>query len=436
MLNAIKSLKRLKLLTFLIIFQLALGISLINNVVNQNTSNIENRKIFNRIFDINNTYRIRITSDTGIEPPQGTEGKLYEISNELYKLKSDNKIKNIYSYGSFPCTFEEIDKVGYEIYKDIANKPGETLNSYVNNIIVDENFIDRYSIEVDEGRTLESNDFYINFSKECIPILLGSSYKKDFKIGDIFSKEIFIGVDEKGNISEKTLKNVDFKVVGFIKDYSLITFGSKTTDFGAVRYSNGIVVTPFINNSFEFGRPVVLNDLGLFIELNDNSTINNLQEELNVLLSRLDTDNVYKLKYTVEDMSESLQNIDQSMKHDVNVVLILGAILTSLSIVGITTTILGELEQRRKEFGVKIAHGCDNKTLCKEIIYEVGLMITVSIIISNIYLKVTGNNYKLNLTMLGINIAIILLLTLIVSILPILSMKKYEPVELLKEESK
>lgn len=436
MLNALKSLKRLKLLTFLIIFQLALGISLINNVVMQNTKNIDSKQIFNKIFNIENTYRIRLNSralrDINSNEVKGENYKLTQIASGIKSLKDKGKVKDVYNYASLPCRFQKISGVGEKLYMDVASRPGESMNSYVNTIMVDENFLQRYPLEVDEGRSLNKEDFKIDHRKDYVPILLGSAYKEEFKIGDTFTNKCYDAVDMNSTFIPENIHDINFKIVGFIKDYSLITFSSKTTSFNAVRYSNGITVMPEVGNSFDYGKPVILSDLGLFIELNKNSSIDDLKNDLNEIILKFDPTKECGFDYSIQDMHDSLKNVDDSMKHDVNVTLILGVVLTLLSLVGITTTILGQLEQRKKEFGIKVSSGCNTKTLCKEIIYEILLMTTASIVISNIYMEFTMKEYKLSLIALIIDILLIFIFTLLISVLPVRNIRKYNPIELLK----
>ena len=60
MYNAFRSLGGFKLLTLLVIIQLALGISLLDNVAMQLMGVINKRDVYTEMFDVNNTYMIRV----------------------------------------------------------------------------------------------------------------------------------------------------------------------------------------------------------------------------------------------------------------------------------------------------------------------------------------------------------------------------------------
>ena len=68
-----------------------------------------------------------------------------------------------------------------------------------------------------------------------------------------------------------------------------------------------------------------------------------------------------------------------------------------LAIIGITTAILGELKQRRKEFGIRMACGASIKDISKEIIIKVLILSFISAILGFLYVGYTVGEYTLGL---------------------------------------
>ncbi|MGL4106725.1 ABC transporter permease [Clostridium sp. LP20] len=429
MLNAFKSIKRLRMIAFLIIFQLALGLSLLNNVILQSKGAVDKKTAFNNMFNAKNTYVVRIreadeqldkrTQDEWIKNQQ-------KLSDDLYNLKGNGVITNVYSCFNSPMMLNSL----IETYSNKSDKlqPQDQPKLY-SALEVDKNFIDRYTFSVDEGRTIIKEDFNLDYKTQNIPILLGSDYKKDFKVGDVLNQTECIGYTD----DTMDLVDANYEVVGFLKKDSVFSFFTKNSFFDSVTFSNSMIVKP-ANYFFYSSSFVALNDVGLFLEVNEGTTTEDVNRIVEEITNKVEKDTGLKhisgtifLKDQVGDVNEKLQN-------DVNVKLLLGIVLTILSVIGITTTILGEFKERRKEFGTRLAIGASTKDLCKELVYEILIMVSIAVIISNIYLKLTLGVYKLSPIILIINIVIILIFTLIISLLPIVVLRKYNVIDLLKED--
>ncbi len=108
MYNAFRSLGGFKLLTLLVIIQLALGISLLDNVAMQLMGVINKRDVYTEMFDVNNTYMIRVRNavswggnnsaellDEGTEElaSEKAEELTKEICKDIYDLKDKRMIK-------------------------------------------------------------------------------------------------------------------------------------------------------------------------------------------------------------------------------------------------------------------------------------------------------------------------------------------------------
>ena len=430
--NAIRTLKKLKLVTVFAILQLSLGILLLNNVAIQRSNVVNREEIFNKMFDINNTYLVRVEKVNEQNMEKIAIPRLENICSEIYDLKDKKKVKNVFSCFNNPFVLEELQSIADKKYDSLRNSTNEEYQRHVCNLVIDENFFQKYSFRAKNGRTFEKEDFSKDYKTENIPIMLGSDYEKYCTVGQTFDVQYIDLVNGSG-----IRDDLKFEVVGFVEDYSLITFLEKDEDiFNDIRYSNSIVVIPNIPNLFNYSEALSLNDVGVFIELNNNEDISQVEENLKNIIKKVDPENEYKFTYSIVDLRNKIKNQNDFLKNDINVTLYLGITLAILSIIGITTTILGNLKQRKKEFGIKIASGATISVLCKELVYQTLIIVLSSAIIANICLYCKIEDYSINTTMLLINIGFIAVFTLIISIVPILTLKKYDPIQLLMEEEK
>lgn len=430
MFNAIRSIKRAKVFVFFIVFQLALGLALVNNVLIQNFGAMSKKEAFIKMFNPNNTYVVRILE--GIQEDDTTPSPdisySYKIRDEIYNLKKENLVNDVYSCFNNPIMLEHIEEIAPDKYKKLY---GKLKGQFLCNLVIDENILKRYSFKVSEGRELNKDDFNIDYKKETVPILLGQDYKGRVSIGDTFSEKKVIEYDEEGNSIKDDVK---FEVVGFLETDSTFTFLSKRTFFQEVTFSNSIVIIPEVESVVFYSSAISSHDVGLFVQGNENSKKADIEDYANKIIKSVDPDNLYSYKAQVTYLKEDIEKVDTNLQNDINVKILLGTVLTILSLVGITTTILGNIKNRRKEFGTRLSAGATIKRLCQELVYEVLIMTTMAIVISNIYLKSTMEVYKLSLTLLLSDIGIILIFTLIISILPVLVLRKYNVIDLLREE--
>ena len=429
MFNALKSIKRLRMLTFLMVFQLAFGLSLINNVIFHNLNTIDKKIAFTTMFDVKNTYLVRVQPNFKQNEiiPNGEFLTTKKVADEIYKLKDTGIVRNVYSCFNNPKVSPILEGKNSIEY---SNMSPEIVPRFLCNLVIDENFIDKYSFEVDEGRGLSKSDAHIDYETQEIPILLGQDYKNNMSIGDTFKGPATI----KYTDSEFISKEVSFKVVGFLEKDSAFTFLAKTEIFKAVTFSNSIVVIPGIKDVDMYSTTIALNDVGIFIEGNDGTTHDDIENKIRNVIKDIDPNNVFKYEYKITSLNDDIASISENFQNDISTNLLFGVVLTILSLVGITTTILGELNSRNKEIGTRISVGATIKALCIEQIYEIMFMITISIAISNLYLKFTSEDYQLSIGLIIANIVILIIFTIVISIMPILRLKNYNVIDLLREE--
>ncbi|MGL6184388.1 MAG: FtsX-like permease family protein [Clostridium chrysemydis] len=415
--NALKSITRMKFLFFLIILQLSIGLYMVNSATAIIQDNTLKKKNFDKLFNFNNTYVARIIPEN-YGPNITTD---YNKVNEFYKRLGDFKKQGLISRYSivFPMLFEipGIDKFLPEEFKVATEKTA----IHRAKILVNNEFINNYDIKVVQGRTLNENDFNLNWNEVEIPILIGNAYVDKLNVGDIVTSNLRY----KFNEAKNSMIKVKFKVVGIMEHNSIPTILAKSDFLENVVYSDYTVVIPSINDFFMLSPGVALGDQGVYIESN------NIEEFERAISSELDSENMkinlYSLKSDYDGIMKELS------KNIINSVL-LGFTLLLLSLIGITVILLGELQRRKREFGIRLGCGATLSDLCKEIIFEVMYMMIFSSILSVVLmcLRNIGKNNFMSYQLVLVNIILITIFTFIISIIPVLKIKKMNVVELIR----
>lgn len=441
MLNSLKSLKRMKLMAFLIMLQLAIGLSLLNSTAIIIDENNKKMSYFEKLFNFENTYMINIVRsyDENLEIQEESEvdsvkrikrelDTLYKFNQELDVLKDKSIIidKNIYFCSSTPI-IEEIDKIQTK-YSDLSGGQREDYTAKIN---VNYDFIDRYNLKISKGRGFKKDDFNINYKTESIPIIMGEEYDKHVKIGDKFKGLVNTGelIDENSNL-KFNIAEVTYEVIGFYAHNGIPAVRITNEIIRNMKYSDAFVIIPTIKDLAYLNEATCISDGGLFLEISDYNYLSYIENKFKNDLDKINLNIKFKA------LNEEFLEYKKTLIKDVINSLLLGATLIFLSIVGITSVLLGELNKRKKEFGIRIASGATITTLCKEIILENLWLVSFSAIISFMILgiksiAIQGENI-IRVNVLVVDIFIIVFLTLIISIIPIIRIKKMNPVELLR----
>lgn len=451
--NAFKSIKRMKFIAFLIVLQLSISFLMVNST----SSIIDKYKVkldgFSRLMNFNNTYLLRIFPDekkiNDVFSENSDSKKAHYFMRETYFISQKNieKIKNNFDVKMFfnsPAPTFIPEKYYIEKYKNMT--PENPDNVKVSSIQVDYNFINSYKLNIAEGRNFTKEDFDVDYKTTPIPIIVGLDYKEKLKVGDIIDYNIDVDeflVSEKDmsnfqkysnkNIEQKTI-NLKLKIIGFYADNDIPSMFTKSDFIDKVIFSNSYSIVPCIKNLPGYDEPIIIRDYGGFVEVNSPDTIDAIKKELEPELK----EKGMFLKTT--NFKEEYNKFYELMSRDVLKSSLLGVVLMIMSIIGITSVLLGELRDRKKEFGIRISCGANIKTLCKEMFFEIALMIGISSVISiggMILKNLKDNNYE-SLTLgsytLFINIFVMIFLILIISILPILKIRKMNPVDLVRGE--
>lgn len=437
--NAFKSIKRMKFMAFLIIFQLAISFMLLNSSSELLEINQTKLNGFERLMNHEKSYLVRIADENLRKSNYSSkedkdmfalEQQRFYLKNsvleDLEKYKEQGKIENLYM--NFPIP-------------SMVNEKYLNDNASVDNMagmLVNYDFINNYNLSIVEGRGFNKEDFNIDYRKEPIPIIIGKDFSEKVKIGQVvgFTKSTFEyllsdGKDKtkenwvnSNGILNSTEVEVKFKVIGFYDNNAIPLMFTKTTFIEQVKFSNAYTIVPCIKDLIIFNEGVILNDYGAYIEVNSKEDLDYVKNELEPKLKENHLSIVTEVNF-----KDEYDKFYETMARDVLKSTLLGGVLMFLSIIGITCVLLGELNDRKKEFGIRIACGATTKILCKEMLMEIVIMIGISSIVSLAY-RVLSKTLSLNMALS--NIGVMGLVVVIISIAPILRIRKMKPIDLVR----
>lgn len=434
MINALKSLKRIKLIAFLTILQLSIGLTLLNigTIIEQENGN-RSRNI-DRLFDFENTYLVETKVYDNKNPKLDNKitssdfekvGKSYD---KLVDLKENGMIINNFFYycggGGNPIMADK-EGIGKNsiakkyLPEEYHNLNEESLIRNTSEISIDEEFYNLYKLKIVEGRGFTSDDFNINSKEEAIPMIIGLDYKYKISLGDEFEypmPEIDGG-----------LINVKYKIIGFYDHNDMVMLGRKGTYIDGVTYSDAFVITPVVNDILFLSNKVIMAQYGVWVTVPNS---NSMDKVIDALLPILEEDN-FSLEVTnMRDEISKTKEVLEKSRMNSNV---LGVALTILSVIGVSTVMIGEINKRKKEFGIRITQGATLNIIANEIFFEILFMSILGGILSLILTFMVDNNL-LTIKVILKNLMIVIIIVTLISIIPIATLRKLNPINLIRGE--
>lgn len=426
MFKYVKRIKKLGLMSLLIILQLSIGMTMINTSGKLFEDSRNRKKGIENLFNIGNTTMVKIQPIKGYDDE--LEGDYWEIllksldAEKIYEdLKRHNIIKDFYIYGSDSNIYDEFRKKLPEKYENISE---DIKDMYLGEILINENFFNHYKLSISSGRNLLSEDFKKDFKIDNIPILMGNDFEGIYKLGEKFKVKYISEVIPIGNKKVELKEDfITFEIVGFLERNAIPISNGPAELFGTtLLYSDGIKIIPTVTNYIGYNSITMAVDTALFLERTSKVSERELVDILNEKLKKYDLQaDLYKLSNTT--------TIIESYERDVKSSLFLGGLLLILSIIGTSCIILGQLKDRKKEFGIKIAMGATLNDICKDIILETLFMVIVASIIS----LLLNINMGIGWSIVLINLIIVSITTLLISMFPIIEIKKMKIIDLVRK---
>lgn len=429
MFSGIKRVKKMGAIAFLMIVQLSIGLTMINTSGKLFEESQTRKKGIDDLFNVENSLMFRIVPSVGLE-----KGNLFRVwldGNKAESVFNEMKELGLISkklvYAPVPNVLgidELIEKIPNK-YKNLSKIQKE---DYTSNILINKEFYKHYDLKISSGRNFKDSDFDLDYKTTNIPILLGKDFEGIFELGKVFPWKDISNVDEessKKSVEDTKLEEdtVNFEVVGFLERNAIPTTTLPNQQFAtSIIYSDIIAIIPTVKDFIYFTDGRGMAGTGVILEYPKGTDVKNLEETLQKKLR------AYDLKG--DEISLGAKNlITETYDRDVKSSIALGVLLLVLSMVGTSCIILGQLNKRKREFGIKIAMGATLKDISRDIIIEVlCIVIAASIISLFLNLKV-----GIGINILILNLCLVTVMTILISIFPVREIKKMNVVELVKE---
>lgn len=423
--GTLRNIISLKLSAILIIVSLAMGMIIVNRTYMDYESAGKKLDTFSNMFDRNNTVfvdpELRVFEE-GVYYYPG----IHEVYlNEISKLENSKYINNIYMYGQDMPIPDELHKRLPDKYQQ--NAPMESLK-YNQLLIINNSYMDRNNLKVVSGRTFEEEDFKKDFSKESIPILVGNEYLELVQIGEEFTIECPVAVDKNDNM---IIGKITFEIIGVLEK-DTIPFLNKSRTPGEFNtqaiFENTASVMPLVENNYFFGYGYVIGGYGFFVELRDMKYLDEVKEILDDAFLKVKP---VPMKAVIYDLKETFGQNEGYFFRDVQTSFAIGILFIFISITGAVAILLGKLQERKREFGIKKALGATNIRLAFDVLKEISGMTILSSILS-IFSILAISKVKITTEFIVFDLIIVIIITIVISVIPIIAIIKEDVVNMIR----
>ena len=177
-LYVIRSLKRNRILSVIIIIQLALTFVLLNKSLSVNASYTVSRSQIEKIYGQTNLCRMKDKSDEAtLIHSTATEENVVERQAELYGWLKSSSDFTFMSYQEYEINFYDRIPDGDSFLHSYDASNGAWMKAFR----ADEDFLEEYPVDVAEGRGFQHADF---MEESALPVILGSNYRAYYSVGD------------------------------------------------------------------------------------------------------------------------------------------------------------------------------------------------------------------------------------------------------------
>ena len=303
---------------------------------------------------------------------------------------------------------------------------GEDNYYILNSLTVNNNYFENFNIKLSNGRKFNYDDYNPKDNDSEIPIILGSDYSEIFKINDKIhfydsysnSKKTgtIIGFLEKGQfyikkpVAIENIVSLDKTVLipsQPIKENNQDIINNKSTNL------NNLKLYLQITNSY-------------FVDLND-SDISNLKEQSNKF-------NFFDI--SIVSMDDSISIFKEIFKQQQIIYISILILILLISSISMITNIINSINDRKREFGIYFAMGATKKYIIDLVVYEIFILIFSAALLSTLIIKYFNpsdiNIFDINTY--GLMCLIVLIISMLISLIPLLKIKNTPMSSLLREE--
>lgn len=371
------------------------------------------------------------------------ENQLFSIQNnedyakKLYKKNNIDDYNNFYNYinknykiinmledNFFVTDFDNIEN--FVIPNTPVTNVGEDNYYILNSLTVNNNYFENFNIKLSNGRNFNYDDYNPKDNASEVPIILGNDYSEIFKINDKIhfydsysnSKKTgtIIGFLEKGQfyikkpVAIENIVSLDKTVLipsQPIKENNQDIINNKATNL------NNLKLYLQITNSY-------------FVDLND-SDISNLKEQSNKF-------NFFDI--SIVSMDDSISIFKEIFKQQQIIYISILILILLISSISMITNIINSINDRKREFGIYFAMGATKKYIIDLVVYEIFILIFSAALLSTLIIKYFNpsdiNIFDINTY--GLMCVIVLIISMLISLIPLLKIKNTPMSSLLREE--
>ncbi|MBK1811759.1 FtsX-like permease family protein [Clostridium sp. YIM B02505] len=369
-----------------------------------------------------------------------------EFHNYIYKNPNVDKILRSYEADvKFNSPSKEFDEV---FHKD--SKKNNEHNDSVPIYSINKDYLDFLSSSISEGRTYNNEDYknYDNFINEyikngatlsyepTIPVIAGYSFKQFYKLNDTI----------EGFSTGKALK-IKYKIIGFLKkdnmlltnEFSYFTLNKKSLDTALIDYNPDTDFTKLASikgSSKDSSQEKLATDITL--EINNLVVIlknSNDQKTKNEIISKGKELNLFiNAKSYDDDLSEFINEIKPRIMYET----IKDAIILVFCLIGLLSSILALVTDKKQELGVLLSLGVNTRKLT--LIYSLQyLLLSILSYLSGIVLSlklnenfiVSGLSNTFTIYNILYPIFPLIVIFVVTSLLTNLTLKKSNPIDLI-----
>lgn len=404
-------------ITLLIVIQLAFCMILVYNVTKNNI--LFNHKNTDVYTSINDKIVYNMNYSMGLDSDFNNEG-LKKLENYIYSINSYDKVF-ISKYMPSIKSFKGVDE-----FKDYLVTDENQLNSDINYtginaLTVSKNYFDVFGYSLLSGNL---NEFFSYFdeknpSQDIIPVVLGSSYKKYFSIGDII----------EGNYE-------NYKVVAFLSPNQYGTAVGNSYFPGYMKNLNNFLIIPEINNKDIANTTLVFSkDTNNEIIKNDLAAIKDKSKEFNFPIS-------------FKDFEEEIDIYNDNISFNINIDKLMLTIISVFIIIGITTIFLTKISRNEREYSIHLLTGASLFDIVLRTFYEILITMGISLIMASGLISILNNtnfiqnreflttytNATFDIKSFLITILVFLIISVVLSIIPAIKILRYNIAYLTKGE--
>lgn len=404
-----------KMFTVIAIIQLAVSFIFLYNVIYVSTQiNLTQDKVLS-VLNKKNIYMLQpaISSDNILQNKNTDFMKFYSY------LKNNKSITHCTAYEDHLLLNNFSNYQKFLLTRNYA--PVEAGKQYfpIKTLKIDYNYIKTFKYRITKGENLTKRDFDSKINQ--IPVLLGSSYNKIFKVGDKINYYDYKNGKEtlvvKGFIDSGYYyigMPIQYENIKALDDYILFPLRE---------------VTKFDKNNAEDKCDMYNNiaeNLMLINDTNKKDTIENIENESNKFFGDIKI-------LSIEDQLAAYKK-DFQLEQDIMITIFL--IVFIMCTIGIVANMVNSIRNRRKEFGIHLLNGASRFDIHFRIFYEMCIIIILSVLLSVLGIRTLQcmDILKFNISAVIKLLLFSLILAVVILIYPMYTLSKIKLSSLLRSE--